>query len=412
MKPQRLGPCVLFACCVVIAACSQTTGLSRFQPNVNTVRDRDVSPLGYSIVYSFGAPPDGNHPHAGVIGVGTTFYGTTYEGGTYACASLTCGTVFSITTGTENVLHSFGKGADGAFPYAGLIDAGGTLYGTTVFGGANTCGALTCGTVFSITTGGVEKVLHSFGKGTDGNGPDGRLIDVTGTLYGTTGGGGAYNGGTVFSITTGGIEKVLHDFGKGTDGAFPVAGLIDVSGTLYGSTSAGGAYGSGTVFSITTGGIEKVLHNFGKGTDGRYPSADLVDVTGTLYGTTREGGTYPCGSVSCGTVFSITTGGVEKVLHSFGKGTDGSNPQAPLIDVKGTLYSTTFEGGANACGGVTCGTVFSITTGGTEKVLHSFGKGADGRAPLAGLIDVKGVLFGTTGGGGAHGNGTVFSLTP
>jgi hypothetical protein len=35
-----------------------------------------------------------------------------------------------------------------------------------------------------------------------------------------------------------GSEKVLHSFGYGSDGATPLAGLIDVNGTLYGTTSA------------------------------------------------------------------------------------------------------------------------------------------------------------------------------
>ena len=65
-------------------------------------------------------------------------------------------------------------------------------------------------------------------------------------------GGGAYNdNGTVFSITLGGKEKVLHSFGNGTDGKQPFAGLIDVNGTLYGTTAGGGTYGYGTVFALT-----------------------------------------------------------------------------------------------------------------------------------------------------------------
>ena len=69
-------------------------------------------------------------------------------------------------------------------------------------------------------------------------------------------------------------------------------------------------------------------------------------------------------SEQCGTVFSITTGGTEHVLHSFGGKNDGAGPAASLIDVKGTLYGTTFEA-ADAEG-----TVFSITPSGTEHVLH------------------------------------------
>ena len=102
---------------------------------------------------------------------------------------------------TEQVLHSFGNGADGANPYAGLIfDAAGNLYGTTY------AAALTAtGTVFELTpaTGGrwTEKVLHSFGNGTDGNTPEARLIfDAAGNLYGTTSGGGTYNRGTAFKL--------------------------------------------------------------------------------------------------------------------------------------------------------------------------------------------------------------------
>jgi uncharacterized repeat protein (TIGR03803 family) len=62
---------------------------------------------------------------------------------------------------------------------------------------------------------------------------------MRGKLYGTTSLGGAYGKGTVFSMSlTGSNEKVLHSFGHGSDGATPLAGLIDVKGTLYGTTSA------------------------------------------------------------------------------------------------------------------------------------------------------------------------------
>lgn len=51
----------------------------------------------------------------------------------------------------EKVLHSFGRGTDGYLLNAGLIfDAAGNLYGTTVTGGIHSCGDLGCGTVFEI----------------------------------------------------------------------------------------------------------------------------------------------------------------------------------------------------------------------------------------------------------------------
>jgi uncharacterized repeat protein (TIGR03803 family) len=156
--------------------------------------------------------------------------------------------VFKVTpAGVETVIYSFRGGNDGANPYAGLINVGGTLYGTSEFGGA-----YSLGTVFKVTPRGAEKVLHSFGRGTtDAAVPEAGLIDVGGTLYGTTYQGGAYNRGTVFKMTPAGGVTILHSFGRGKDGSHPEAGLINVGGALYGTTSAGGAYGGGTVFKVT-----------------------------------------------------------------------------------------------------------------------------------------------------------------
>jgi len=262
MKTSGLSRYALLVGCIAIASCSETTQLSpaRYAPSVSSVHKHSKNSPAYSVLYSFEAPPDGNNPAAGLIDVSGTLYGTTNEGGAYSCGRSTCGTVFSITTGgKEAVLHSFGSGSDGSFPGDGLVDVNGTLYGTTEQGGAYEYRGTGEGTVFSITTGGTEKVLHSFGNGKDGHHPYAGLLNVKGTLYGTTYEGGLYvcgayaNCGTVFGITTDGTEKVLHNFGSGTDGRFPEAGLLDVKGTLYGTTDSGGAYGGGTFFSITTG---------------------------------------------------------------------------------------------------------------------------------------------------------------
>ena len=94
---------------------------------------------------------------------------------------------------------------------------------------------------------------------------------------------------------------MLHSFNH-SDGAMPQTGLVAVKNTLYGTTSAGGAYGFGTVFSISTAGKEKVLHSFSNGADGVAPYANLLNVNGTLYGTTTGGFGYD----GYGTVFALT----------------------------------------------------------------------------------------------------------
>ena len=101
--------------------------------------------------------------------------------------------------------------------------------------------------------------------------------------------------------------------------------------------------------------------------------------------------------------------GPERVLWSFGNGSDGFSPHASLIlDTSGNLYGETILGGAYpGPNGYGAGTVCELiqpssTSKGkwTESILWSF-NGADGYLPEAGLImDKSGNLYGTTGGGG------------
>ncbi|MGB6740542.1 MAG: choice-of-anchor tandem repeat GloVer-containing protein [Candidatus Cybelea sp.] len=61
---------------------------------------------------------------------------------------------------------------------------------------------------------------------------------------------------------------MLHAFNCYSDGTHPYAGLIVVKGALYGTTEGGGTFGYGTVFRMSTGGLEKVLYSFAAGSDG------------------------------------------------------------------------------------------------------------------------------------------------
>ncbi|HEV3092512.1 MAG TPA: choice-of-anchor tandem repeat GloVer-containing protein [Candidatus Cybelea sp.] len=201
--------------------------------------------------------------------------------------------------------------------------------------------------------------------------------------------------------------STLYSFKGGDDGAEPTAPLINVGGTLYGTTQEGGngcSGGCGTVFSIRPSGSEKVLHSFGGSGDGSKPVACLTDAAGVLYGTTQ----HASNGAGFGTVFRVSTGGSEHALHKFlGYPKDGSAPLAGLTELGGTLYGTTFYGGASRKG-----TVYSITTSGTEKPIYSFAGSPDGELPAAALVRVNGTLYGTTEHGGySKDDGTVFSIS-
>jgi uncharacterized repeat protein (TIGR03803 family) len=210
-------------------------------------------------------------------------------------------------------------------------------------------------------------------------------------------------------------ENVLHNFAGGSDGSNPYGGVVqDASGALYGMTSAGGADNLGVVFRLTpeSGGAwkESIIHIFKGGRDGATPMGGLLlGAGGTLFGVTELGGDPSCpyAANGCGTVFEMippvppSKAWTEKVLHRFAGGDDGKQPLGNLIaDKNGVLYGTTETGGNDYYG-----TVYTLTppaAGGTVwklRVIHVFAGGAagDGSHPQAGLVaDGSGALYGTT----------------
>ncbi len=201
--------------------------------------------------------------------------------------------------------------------------------------------------------------------------------------------------------------KLLYSFRCAPDGDYPAGGLVqDPSGNLYGTTNIGGEFGYGTVFKLSTSGIETVLHSFaGPPDDAAYPysGAPVLDSAGNVYGTTWAGGEY-----SEGAVYRVTPKGAEKVLYSFTGGSDGAAPYGGMaVDSAGDLFGTASQGGAFGQG-----VVFELTPNGTETVLHSFSNSPDGADPSGDLVrDSSGNLFGTTQDGGAYSAGTVFEVT-
>ncbi len=94
------------------------------------------------------------------------------------------------------------------------------------------------------------------------------------------------------------------------------------------------------------------------------------------------------------------------MLHSFND-SDGYSPAGLIQASDRNFCGTTFGGGVYGYG-----TVFKITPNGTLTTLYSFGVGAGGYDPQAGLVQASdGNFYGTTEFGGADGGfGTVFRL--
>lgn len=286
----------------------------------------------------------------------------------------------------------------------------------------------------------------------DPNGPV--VFDAAGAIYGTAyqGGGGQgspcgiFGCGAVYKLTPSGskyVETTPYAFCEQTacsDGSQPAGPLtLDSRGTIYGTAESGGSSNHGVVFALTpvaSGYEERVLYSFCPGlahgddycVDGQAPDAGvIVGKNGALYGT-AYGGLNNCKHFGCGVVFRLTPSGTrytESVVYAFCKRTDcndGADPQSGLVaDRSGVLYGVTSGGGAHDQG-----TVFSITPSkGTyaERVLYSFCESAhcsDGAAPNSRLaFGHGGALYGTTLYGGiadcnfGHvGCGTVFRLVP
>ncbi len=177
---------------------------------------------------------------------------------------------------------------------------------------------------------------------------------------------------------------------------------------------------------------ESILYDFAGGSDGVSPQGALVaDAAGNLYGTTLLGGSSGCNGYGCGTVFELSPNSngtwIKSVLYAFQGGTDGIEPEGPLVfDSNGDLFGVTIDGGSQTAncqsGPGGCGTIFELSPpalggGWSETVLYRFqGGDSDGAYPLGGLVfDKAGNLYGATAAGGstcATNLGMVFELSP
>jgi len=280
--------------------------------------------------------------------------------------------------------------------------------------------------LFSITPSGSYKIIWHFGlTNGDCNAPYGALTYVPNekALYGLAAG-GTDSYGCIFKWNIAKkSESVVYSFT--TPSGNPNGGLVFYKDALYGTTEEGGVYGAGSVFKVTLSGRFNTIHSFSasakskKFAGGHYPLSALTVVGDTFYGTTELGGKSQvgaCGSAGCGTIFKMTPGGKETVLHDFldtSQG-DGIEPQSPITEINGTLYGTAPSGGAGY------GIIYALSPSGSPA-YHVFFTFTDGSGypliPLAPVISIGGNLYGTTQRGGVacpgygdFGCGTVYAV--
>ncbi|HLV81813.1 MAG TPA: choice-of-anchor tandem repeat GloVer-containing protein [Chthonomonadaceae bacterium] len=358
----------------------------------------EITPSGtFTTLYSFTGGSDGSAPEASLVSIGGSFYGSAQYGGSGS------GTIFKFTPGTGlTVLVTLGQ--PGGYHPVGpmLLASDGNLYGTTQ-------GAVSTGNLFKMTTGGSYSVVYTF-PAPDGALPYPSLVQgPKGDLYGACNEGGVYGDGTVFQLTPAGAVSVLHSFNLNNtrDGAFPHTGPLTLAldGNFYDTAHLGGADGHGVVYRITTSKKFTDLYSFTGGNDGGDPRGGLVlGLDGNLYGVANTGGAYGKGAV-----YKIDTSGNETVLYSFTGGSDGANPYEStlILGSDGNFYGVTFNGGFAGDG-----TVFQITPSGTLTTIYAFTGGADGAHPMGQLCQgTDGAFYGATNIGGANGGGVIYKVT-
>jgi hypothetical protein len=376
------------------------------------------------ILYSFTGGTDGGSPYAGFVADASgVLYSTTLSGGLDYCdGSTPCGVVFSFTpqpggSWTESPIYSW----DGSYPNGSttgvVFDPKGNLYGTSQFilyqlTPPQGSGSWNFDTVYDV----------------EGNWINDPVVDAAGNLYFTNGNvlelspssSGTWTTTTINVGGAGYSSLVMDKMGR-------LFGVIPNAGQMHcGATGIGGC---GVVFEMTpeAGGVwnYRVIFEFSGNSTGSEPLNGLaIDSQGNLYGSAGFTNSKCAYGADCAIVFELSPPAAEGKpwtetrLHSFEGGSDGIFLYSTLsVDDKGAVYGTTYEGGSGFCPTVGCGTVFQLKppAGKGEawsESLYSFQGGSDGNQPHGSLLinQKTGALYGTTLGGGAYNQGTIFEI--
>jgi len=281
---------------------------------------------------------------------------------------------------TYTIIHDFTGGDDGEGPFAELTQdpATGTIYGTSEGDPFDHTGL---GTVFAFTPNASHttwtRTLNHVFTGADGADPvSGVALGADGLLYGSTVQGGA-GFGTIFSLdpATDALTTLFEPQSASERYVFLGGGapaLSDDGATMYGTSSSGDQthcktdrlFACGAVISMPVdgGAPPAVLQKFaGKKTAAPIDGLVWNKTHRVLYGSAYLGLPNICKyqgrQFGCGIVFKLIRKNGQwkyRLIHAF-DGTDGQNPGQLTVGSDGTLYGTTFGGGASKAG-----TVFRI----------------------------------------------------
>jgi uncharacterized repeat protein (TIGR03803 family) len=259
------------------------------------------------------------------------------------------------------------------------------------------------GTLYKMNSNGTGfTVIHNF-QSPDGWLPMGNVIQASnGKLYGCCHEGGDWASCTIwcFDRSTNTYEDVW-DFDI-TNGDFPKSGVVEgPDGQLWGAAHSGGTGYLGVIYSYNIG-TDVYTPEYSFTNNGHSPWAVPIFVGNTLYGTT-----YDDTSTHTGVIYSYNISTDTYVeLHHF-TGLDGSNPYGNLFQASnGKLYGITYGGGANGQG-----VVYSYDLGtNTYTNIHDLTLAEGGSSTSSFSEGTNGKIYGMTQMGGTDNNGTIFSI--
>lgn len=221
-------------------------------------------------------------------------------------------------------------------------------------------------------------------------------------------------------LTYSGLEAAIP-----YDGAAPLFGFAPGGGVTYDEPGGSRHAGNGTVFMFNPPGSSLaaqckfvLLHSFSSDFDGFTPSALTVGPDGAVYGTTTSHGSTTDMS---GVVFRLEPTDPDHLcdrwsyrrIYEFDRnGSFGEGPTSLVFGPDGYLYVAVSSLGPSGGGVIQLRPRLNHAKPWVPAVAYQVTDTQFGTAPSHLIFGADGNLYAGSGGGGAHGQGTVFRLVP